>query len=395
MSFRYLTAGESHGKGLMGILEGIPSGLPISTEGIHEQLKRRKLGYGRGARQKIETDEVEIITGARFGKTLGSPIGLLIWNRDWQSWQDIMKVDAQEASDTQVQKVRREVHVPRPGHADLVGGVKYNHSDMRNVLERSSARETAMRVALGSVARCFLATLGVSLGSRVVRIESVTDQSHWDLPVEELNAIADKSPVRCTDPNIELQMIAKIDEAKKQGDTLGGEFEVLASALPVGLGSYAQWDRRLEGAIAKSILSLNAIQGVEVGLGFKSAALPGSQVHDEIFPGRKRGNVRFKTNHCGGIQGGMSTGQTLVVRAAMKPLSTLMNPLHSVDLRTGEPTNAHIERSDVCAVPSAAVIGESLLCLVLAEAILEKFGGDTMEEVSQRVNEWRGICPID
>ncbi len=383
MSFRFLTAGESHGRGLVGILEGLPSGLEVTLEMIHLQMKRRKLGLGRGARQKIESDEVEILSGVRFGKTLGSPIALLIWNRDFQAWKDIMQSEPYEGP------VRRQVEVPRPGHADWAGGIKYDHQDMRNVLERSSARETAIRVALGSIARKFLEDLDIRIGSRVTRIGSVQDSSEFRVSVAELNSVADLSGVRCTSEAATEAMASEVERAKKEGDTLGGEFEVCVSGLPIGLGSYAQWDRRLEGRIGEAFLSLNAIKGVEIGLGFKSAAMRGSQVHDEFHPGQKEGSVCFKSNRSGGIDGGMSTGQTLIIRAGMKPLSTLMNPLHSVNLRTGKAEEAHVERSDICAVPAAAVIGESLAALVLGELILEKMGGDSMKEVDYRVREWK------
>jgi chorismate synthase len=382
MSFRYLTAGESHGKCLIGILEGLPSGLEVTNEYLHFHLKRRKLGYGRGARQKIETDAVEILSGIRFGKTLGSPICLQIENQDWKVWQSIMQPEPYDGP------VRREVDVPRPGHADLIGGIKYRHPDMRNVLERSSARETAIRVALGSVARKFLEELGMQIGSRVVRIGKASDESSFSSRILEMNDCSDASPVRCTNAEAERAMIEEIELAKAQGDTLGGIFEVYASGVPVGLGSYSQWDRRLEAGIAENFLSLNAIKGVEVGLGFQAGALPGSKVHDELFPASTSGRVSFGSNRSGGIDGGMSTGQPILVRAAMKPLSTLMSPLQSVNLKTGEKTHAHIERSDVCAVPAAAVIGESLLALVLAKQVLEKFGGDSMNEISSRVKDW-------
>lgn len=385
MSFRFLTAGESHGRALTGILEGMPSGLTIDAEYIHTQLKRRKLGFGRGARQKIETDEIEILSGVRLGETLGSPISLLIFNKDWSAWKDIMSVSLVTT------EVKRKLEVPRPGHADLVGGIKYHHSDMRNVLERSSARETTMRVALASVARRFLEELGVCIASRVVQIGPGRDLMPLEIPIEELNARADASPVRCLDLQAEKIMIEGIEKAKKEGDTLGGVFEVYATGLPIGLGSYAQWDRRVEGEIAKAFMSLNAIKGVEIGLGFVLGGSLGSQAHDEFIPGLQgQHRVVSKSNRSGGIDGGMSTGQPIVVRAAMKPLSTLMSPLQSVNIKTHEPALAHIERSDVCAVPSAAVIGESLLALVLAEFILEKFGGDSMHEILPRVQSWRG-----
>lgn len=387
MSFRYLTAGESHGKALLGILEGIPAGLPITVEQIHAELRRRKLGYGRGARQKIEDDAVEILCGVRHGRTIGAPIGLHIANKDWSAWRDIMQPEPFAG------EVRRPVKVPRPGHADLVGGVKYAHEDMRNVLERSSARETTMRVGLAAVARRFLEELGIRIGSRVTRMGAAIDATPMELEVGELNARADASPVRCLDKAAEAAMIEAVDQAKKEGNTLGGVFEVHASGVPLGLGSYAQWDRRLEGDLGKAFLSLNAIKGVEVGLGFGAAALPGTEVHDEYFPSASQPGpsrkVTYRSNRSGGIDGGMSTGQPLVVRAAMKPLATLMKALQSVDVLTGEATPAHVERSDVSAVPSAGVIGESLLALVLTAHVLEKFGGDSMAELRPRVESWR------
>jgi chorismate synthase len=384
MSLRYLTAGESHGRALVGIIEGVPSGLALDVESLHAELKRRKLGYGRGNRQTIETDEVEILTGVRFGETLGSPIALVIANRDWRSWTDIM------AAEPPMREGKRKVTVPRPGHADYVGGLKYRHTDMRNVLERSSARETAMRVALGSVARAFLARFDIHIASRVTQVGGVADTRPLDVPVDALNALLDERPLRVLDPGAQELMVAEVDAAKRDGDTLGGIFEVYASNVVTGLGSYVQWDRRLEAEIGRQFLSLNAIKGVEVGGGFTSAVRRGSHVHDEYLPGDER--LRYATNNSGGIDGGMSTGERLVVRAAMKPISTLMKPLRSVDLATGEATNAHIERSDTCAVPAAAVIGESLLALVLADALLEKFGGDSMAEIEPRVREWQQLA---
>jgi chorismate synthase len=384
MSLRYLTAGESHGQALVGIIEGIPAGLELDAAYLHAQAKRRKLGYGRGNRQNIETDDIRIVAGVRFGRTLGSPIALIIENRDWRSWSEIMSV---EPPRDEAARNRRVVSVPRPGHADRIGGIKYGHADMRNVLERASARETAMRVALGSVARRLLEAFGVRLQSRVVSIGDVVDESPFDdVPSETIDA----SPVRAIGAAAAQRMVAAIEAAKAAGDTLGGVVEVVARGVPVGLGSYAQWDRRLEAEIGKAFLSLNAIKGVEVGLGFQLARRPGSSAHDAFYPAAGNGTLKtaYRTNRSGGIDGGMTTGQPVVVRAAMKPLATLMKPLESVDLRTGEPTRAHVERSDVCAVPSAAVIGESLLALVLAGALLEKFGGDTVEEIAGRVRAW-------
>ena len=376
---RFLTAGESHGKALVGIIEGLPAGLGLTEAYLNAEAARRKMGYGRGNRQSIETDEIEILSGVRHGLTLGSPIALLLKNRDFANWTTIMQAAPFSG------EIKRRVDIPRPGHADLGGGLKYRHKDLRNVLERASARETAMRVALGSVARRLLEELSVAIASRVVRIGSVAD----DAPagdVRTLNRRADASPVRSLGRT--ERMVALVAKAKARGDTLGGVIEVLAGNVPPGLGSYAQWDRRIEAPIAAAFMSLNAIKGVEIGLGFGAAATPGSAAHDEYAPG-PAGRVRYRSNRSGGIDGGMTTGQTLVVRAAMKPLATLMRPLRSVDLRSGKAASAHIERSDVCAVPSAAVIGESLLALVLAQAVLEKFGGDSMRELLPRVAQWR------
>ncbi len=394
MRLRFLTAGESHGKALVGILEGIPSGLSITSEYIHQQLKRRKLGYGRGARQKMEEDSVQILSGVRHGFTLGSPIALIIENADWKNWQDVMQVEpfhkeTGEETGGERRRTRRKLEVPRPGHADYVGGIKYQHEDMRNVLERASARETTMRVALGSITRKFLEELEIHIGSRVIQIGPVSDPGSLEIPVRSLNERADQSPLRCLSSNIETEMCKEVDSAKKRGDTLGGIFEVYAAHTPIGLGSYVHWDRRIEGQISQAILSLNAIKGVEIGLGFESGKIYGSQAHDEYLPTHAKNRVSYRTNRSGGIDGGMTTGQTILVRAAMKPLSTLMNPLSSVKLSTGEVESAHVERSDVCAVPSAAVISESLLANVLADALLEKLGGDSMNEIIPRLKHWR------
>jgi chorismate synthase len=380
MSLRYLTAGESHGAALVGIIEGVPSGLPIDLATLHAQAVRRKLGFGRGNRQNIETDEVRIVTGVRRGKTIGSPIALIIENRDHVRWSEIMRVDAPEDD----APAARAVHVPRPGHADRIGGIKYDRDDLRDVLERASARETAMRVALGTVARTLLGALGVTLASRVVRIGGAVDESPWrDVPIEEIDA----SPVRALDPDAAAAMVREIEDARANGDALGGVFEVVAQNVPVALGSYVQWDRRLEGEVARAFMSLNAIKGVEIGLGFGAAARRGSEAHDAYEPDPQT-RTRYRTNRAGGIEGGMTTGQPIVVRVGMKPIATLMKPLDSVDLRTGEAVKAHIERADTCAVPAAAVIGESLLALVLAEAVLEKFGGDSLGELVERVRAW-------
>ncbi len=382
MSFRFLTAGESHGRALTGILEGLPSGISVTVEDIHKELRRRKMGHGRGNRQKIEDDSVEILGGVRHGKTLGSPVSLVVWNKDFKSWETIMQAEPWAG------EVKRKLEVPRPGHADLVGGLKYAHSDMRNVLERASARETTIRVAIASVARQFLKECGIHIASRVTSIGGVQDPTPFEGSVEELNSVVDGSPVRVLGAESAEKMVNEIDRCKKEGDTIGGVFEVVASGLPLGLGSHVHWDRRLEASVGKHFLSLNAIKGVEVGLGFAVGATPGTKAHDEIFAGSAPGRYEYRSNRSGGIDGGMTTGQNVVVRAVMKPLATLMSPLQSVKLSTHEPTEAHVERSDVCAVPSAAVIGESLLAFVLAEAILEKFGGDSMAELLPRLKEW-------
>lgn len=380
---RYLTAGESHGKGLVGILEGMPAGLALEAGHIDAQLSRRQSGHGRGGRMRIESDKAEILSGVRHGRTLGSPIALLIWNKDWKNWSEVLRVEP--GGDEGL----KSVSIPRPGHADLCGALKYGHKDLRSVLERASARETAMRTALSVPARRLLEEFGVHIASRVVSIGGAQDHADADLvPVSRLNARADASPVRCLGKEGERRMVALIDRAFKAKDTLGGVFEVRVSGLPAGLGGYAQWDRRLEGALSAAFMSLNAVKGVEIGLGFSLSQTSGSMAHDELYPG-KGGRVSRKTNRAGGLEGGMSTGETLVVRAAMKPLATLMKPLRSVDLRTGKAASAHIERSDVCAVPAAAVIGEALAALVLADSFLEKFGGDSITEI-RRHNEASG-----
>jgi chorismate synthase len=375
---RYLTSGESHGKALVGILEGIPAGLNILKDEIEKELKRRKLGYGRGDRQKIESDHVEILSGVRFGKTLGSPISLLIENKDWVNWEKIMS----SHPDDQTQD--RAVLVPRPGHADLAGLQKYQFQDMRNVLERASARETTMRVAIGAIAKKFLAECGIKIYSRVVQIGSVQDPSDivWS---DSLQEKIDLSQVRMY--SHEEKAIELIQKAQEQGDTLGGQIEVTAVGVPVGLGSYVHWDRKLDGLIAHAFMSLNAIKAVEIGFGSSSSQKSGSQVHDEIVI-KENSKIGYATNRGGGINAGVSTGQPIIVRAAMKPLSTLKKPLQSVHIETQQPTAAHFERSDVCAVPSAAVIGESLLALVLAQEVLTKFGGDSMQEILPRIHAW-------
>ncbi len=385
---RYFTAGESHGQALVGIIEGIPAGLEIGEEYIATQLYRRQQGHGRGGRMRIERDHARILSGVRFGQTLGSPIALEIANRDWQNWQTKMSIVAQEET-AQVARVE----IPRPGHADLAGAIKYQTDDIRNVLERASARETTTRVALGSIARKFLESFGIRFVSHVVQIHEArssfnllaAEKHAFDL--ERIIARTEASPVRCMEEEAEAAMIAAIDCAKEERDTVGGIFEVAAFHLPIGLGSYVQWDRRLDARIAAALMSIPAMKGVEIGGGFMNATQRGSAVHDQIYFSNERGYYR-DSNNAGGLEGGITNGQPLIVRVAMKPISTLMRPLDSVNMRTKEATAAHIERSDVCAVPAACVIGEAMLALVLAEAMLEKFGGDSMTEILERWQQW-------
>jgi chorismate synthase len=376
VTVRFTTAGESHGRGLVGVLEGMPAGLPLSAATVNAELKRRMAGYGRGARMKIEADEIEWLAGVRAGETIGSPIAMLVWNRDWTHWQDVMAPEAE----TPGEERRRRVTRPRPGHADLTGALKFDRADARDILERASARETAARVACGAVCRALLAHLGVEIGSHVVELGGVVATPRTPLPVP-LNAAADRSPVRCIDPDAEREMIARIDAAKAAGDTLGGVVEVVALGLPVGLGSHASWDTKLDGRLAQAIMSIPAVKAVGLGLGFEAARRKGSEVHDEILPGFVRA-----TNRAGGTEGGMSTGEPLVVRAAMKPISTLMSPLATVDLASGAVAQAQSERSDVTAVPAMGVIAEAMMAFVLAQAVIEKFGGDSLGELKRNVD---------
>lgn len=380
-SLRFLTSGESHGPALIGVIEGLPAGLKIQTDGINVQLRRRQAGYGRGGRMKIETDTAEILSGVRWGQTLGSPIALRIENRDWKNWTDGMSLLASGRGS--IPAVTR----PRPGHADLAGALKYRQDDVRNILERSSARETAMRVALGSIARTFLDSFGISVGSYVIRIGSVAMKTAGEVSSRrylDLMKKAEASVVRCPDRDVSSRMTRAIDRAAKSGNSLGGVFEVFATGVPAGLGSHVQWDRKLDARISQAVMSIQAIKGVEIGLGFSMACSSGSEVMDEIF--YRKGSAPLsggffrKTNHAGGIEGGMSNGMPVVLRAAMKPIPTLRRPLSSVDIRSKKQFLAAYERSDVCAVPAAAVVAEAMLALVLADAFLEKFGGDSMAE---------------
>lgn len=386
---RYITSGESHGRALVCTIDGIPSNLPVCEADIGKDLARRQKGHGRGGRMKIETDSAQILSGVRHGRTLGSPIAILIENRDWANWKEIMNPDIKYARRAASLEKGAPVTRPRPGHADLSGALKYGHRDLRNVLERSSARETAARVAVGAIARKFLSEFGIQVGSYVTEIGGIKSQTKGK-NLSSLFKTADNSPVRCVDKKAEKRMINKIDNAIKDGDTVGGVFEVIVTGVPAGLGSYSQWDRRLNAKLAYSLMSIQAIKGVEVGLGFNVSKTPGSGVMDEIYYSRTApryapaaGGFYRKTNNAGGIEGGVSNGMPIVVRAAMKPIPTLRSPLSSVDINTKKKFAAAYERSDVCAVPAASVIGEAVTAIAIADSFLDKFGGDSMEEIKR------------
>lgn len=375
---RYLTSGESHGPQLTAILEGVPANLPLLREDVNKDLLRRQQGHGRGRRMQIETDQVQLVAGVRDGKTTGAPIGLVVENKDWKHWSSMMSADPLEEKEVGRKRVSR----PRPGHADLNGAIKYNHRDMRNILERSSARETAIRVAIGGVAKRLLDQFGIKVAGHVRRIGPVlADES---LPekysIEEIQNITEESSVRCLDPEAAKEMVKVIDQAKADGDTVGGVVEVIVEGVPVGLGSHVQWDRKLDGRLGQAVLSINAFKGVEVGIGFEAAERPGSQVHDEIVWSKERGYYR-KTNRLGGFEGGMTTGMPITVRGVMKPIPTLYKPLQSVDIDTKETFEASIERSDSCAVPAASVVMEAVVAWEVAKAFCDKFGRDHIGEI--------------
>ncbi|HUQ21340.1 MAG TPA: chorismate synthase [Gemmatimonadaceae bacterium] len=377
---RFTTAGESHGQALISILEGAPAGLPLLAADVNTDLARRQQGYGRGRRMQIESDSVEFLSGVRAGFTIGSPIAMMINNRDWKNWSEIMN-PAPNDSDEAGRK--RAVTRPRPGHADLAGMLKYDRSDARDILERASARETTARVAAGAICRKLLSEFGISIGSHIVELGGIIALLPDELP-PDINAVSDASQVRTLDSGAEAAIIARIDEAKKAGDTLGGVCEVVCTGLPIGLGSHVSWDRKLDGRIGAAMMSIPAVKGVGIGIGFDAARKPGSQVHDEIFGGGERGrtaNLRRGTNRAGGLEGGMTTGEPLVVRVAMKPISTLMKPLATVEMKTGEAAAAVAERSDVTAVPAMGVIAEAMLAYIIAQAMIEKFGGDSLNEM--------------
>lgn len=382
---RFTTAGESHGPALVSVLEGMPAGLPLLAADVDRELARRQQGYGRGRRMQIEADVIEWLSGVRGGETVGSPIAMLIRNRDWANWAEIM--DPAPRLEDQEGPRKRNVTRVRPGHADLTGLLKYDRDDARDILERASARETTARVAAGAICRVLLREVGVQIGSHLVHLGGIDARRPERWP-EDLNAAADRSPIRTLDPDAEAAIMVRIDEAKRAGNTLGGICEVVVTGLPVGLGSHVSWDRRLDGRLGQAMLSIPAVKGVEIGLGFESARRTGADVHDEIeaAPGATRtGHVRRRTNRAGGTEGGMTTGEPLVIRLAMKPISTLMRPLETVDVATGEAAVAVAERSDVTAVPAMGVIAEAMAAHVLADALLEKVGGDSLGEVQRNL----------
>ncbi|AJS58038.1 chorismate synthase [Paenibacillus sp. IHBB 10380] len=382
MSLRYLTAGETHGPQLTAIIEGLPSNLTLDFEALNFQLHRRQKGYGRGRRMQIEKDTAQIVGGVRHGYTTGAPVALVVANNDWTHWKNIMNIEPIEGTDEE----KRRVHRPRPGHADLNGGLKYNLKDLRNVLERSSARETTVRVAVGAIARQFLEQFGIRIAGQVIRIGEIEAPPH-DLSIDELIEKTEASSVRVVDVETEKKMEAYIDQIKQDGDSIGGIVECIVEGVPIGLGSYVQYDRKLDARIAQGVMSINAFKGVEIGIGFEAGILRGSQVHDEIMYEEERGYHRA-SNRLGGFEGGMTNGMPVVVRGVMKPIPTLYKPLQSVDIDTKEAFTAQVERSDACAVPAASVVMEHVVAWEIAKAFLEKFGGDSMEETQTNYNQY-------
>ncbi len=376
-NLRFLTAGESHGQCLTAIVEGIPAGVRIDLDEMNADMARRQQGYGRGGRMKIETDQVNVLSGVRFGETLGSPITLQVQNHDWKNWKQRMAVFGEPAGEA--------VTAARPGHADLIGIQKYDRKDIRDILERASARETATRVAVGALAKQFLKACDISVTSKVINIGGVFAAT---APDGQQPSPVPKSAMNCGDPAAEERMEQKITAAKAVGDTLGGIFEVTVHGAPIGLGSHIQWDQRLDGRLAGAIMSIQAIKGIEIGAGFSYAAMPGSQAHDELFYDEQQ-NIYRKTNHAGGLEGGMTNGEDILIRAVMKPIPTLMKPLHSVDIASKTPVLASKERSDVCAVPAASVVGEAMAAFVVAQAVIEKFGGDALSDVLQFIADYK------
>ncbi|KXZ58083.1 Chorismate synthase [Brevibacterium ravenspurgense] len=383
---RWLTAGESHGEALTGIIEGLPSHVPVTSEMISAALARRRLGYGRGARMKFEADAVRVLGGVVHGRTLGSPIAIEVGNTEWPKWEKVMSPDPVDPAELEGQARAQALTRPRPGHADLVGMEKYRFDEARPILERASARETAMRVALGAVAQSFLSELGITLVSHTVSIGPVEGSRVAARPTADDVEALDADPMRCFDQELSARMVAEVDDAKKSGDTLGGVVEVVAYGLPVGLGSHVHWDRRIDSRLAGALMGIQAIKGVEVGDGFETARRRGSQAHDEI--GLDGDNAVRSSNRAGGTEGGMTTGEPLVVRAAMKPIATVPRALGTIDVQKREAAKAHHQRSDVCAVPAAGVVAEAMVALVIAESVTEKFGGDSLEETKRNFDAY-------
>jgi chorismate synthase len=384
MHFSFTTAGESHGRALVATVEGLPAGLPISQEFINHELWRRQQGYGRGGRMKIETDTVQILSGVRHGETLGSPVALMVENRDFKNWQDVMAVEPPAAPLERDRKVIR----PRPGHADLVGGMKYDRRDLRDILERASARETTMRVAVGAFAKSLLTAFGVELASHVIALGEIT-VAEQNIGWDAIKAIYDDAVLRVADKDAERRMVARVDEASAEGDTLGGIFEVVARGCPAGLGSHTSWSAKLDGQLAQAVMSIHAVKAVELGEGVANATRPGSQVHDEISYNADEHAFSRTSNRAGGLEGGMTSGEELRVRGYLKPIATLRKRLRSVNVETKEPMESDFERSDVTAVPAAGVIGEAMVAIVLARAMREKFGGDSLKEMKRNFDGYR------
>ena len=382
--FRFTTAGESHGRALVAIVEGLPAGLPVNIDQINHELWRRQQGYGRGARMKIEQDRVEILSGVRHGLTLGSPLAVMIENQDWANWNEVMAVDQRELAPEKSRRVKR----PRPGHADLAGGLKYDARDLRNVLERASARETAARVACGALAKQLLANFGIEVRSHVIQLGGIPEKA-LELTFDQIAAIPEDAPLHCGDNDAQQQMVALIDQKKSEGDTLGGIFEVVARGVPPGLGSHTAWDLKLDGRLAQAIMSIPAVKAVAIGAGIEASSLPGSEVHDEIGYSEETKEFIRATNRAGGLEGGVTNGEEIRVRGHLKPISTLRRALRSVDIDTKEEQRAAFERSDITVVPAAGVIGEAMLALVLAQAMREKFGGDSLGEMKRNFEGYR------
>ncbi len=382
--FRFTTAGESHGRALVAIVEGLPAGLPISVDQINDELKRRQWGYGRGGRMKIEQDQVAILSGVRHGLTLGSPLSLSINNKDWENWSDVMAAEPKVISPEKARNLTR----PRPGHADLAGGQKFGARDLRNVLERASARETASRVACGALAKQLLATFGAEVRSHVIQLGGIPE-TPLEMTFEEIAAISEDAPLRCADDVVQQRMIAAIDQKREAGDTLGGIFEIVARGLVPGLGSHTAWDLKLDGQLAQAVMSIPAVKAVAIGAGSEASSLPGSEVHDEIAYNNETKDFIRETNRAGGLEGGVTNGEEIRIRGHMKPLSTLRKPLRSVDIETKKEQLAAFERSDITAVPAAGVIGEAMVALVLACAMRDKFGGDSLGEMQRNFEGYR------